>query len=169
MSWQWRMIPKLKTNWLAVLKLTWGIWWILTQALKSLTDLHFEWLLLNKVFNIWPKKVHRSYLSWHWTVIQNFKKNWLVVWKMTWRFGKFSPEHSRVSKLGLWWGPLVPSRKCMSLKLTEELCVMTMKNDEKFEEELTWVMFDGNDDGCKIWRKTDLCFQKWHEEFGKFA
>ena len=25
----------------------------------------------------------------------------------------------------------------MSLKLTEELCVMTMKNDAKFEEELT--------------------------------
>ena len=25
----------------------------------------------------------------------------------------------------------------MSLKLTEELCVMTMKNDTKFEEELT--------------------------------
>ena len=25
----------------------------------------------------------------------------------------------------------------MSLKLTEELCVMTMKNDAKFEQELT--------------------------------
>ena len=25
----------------------------------------------------------------------------------------------------------------MSLKVTEELCVMTMKNDAKFEEELT--------------------------------
>ena len=25
---------------------------------------------------------------------------------------------------------------CMSLNLTEELCVMTMKNDAKFEEEL---------------------------------
>ena len=25
----------------------------------------------------------------------------------------------------------------MSLKFTEELCVMTRKNDEKFEEELT--------------------------------
>ena len=26
----------------------------------------------------------------------------------------------------------------MSLKFTGELCVMTMKNDAKFEEELTW-------------------------------
>ena len=29
------------------------------------------------------------------------------------------------------------SRKCMSLKFTGEFCVMTMKNDAKFEEELT--------------------------------
>ena len=27
-------------------------------------------------------------------------------------------------------------------------------------------MFDGTEDCCKIWRKTDLCFPKWHEEFG---
>ena len=24
-----------------------------------------------------PKKVQRSYLSWHWRVVQNLKKNWL--------------------------------------------------------------------------------------------
>ena len=29
-------------------------------------------------------------------------------------------------------------------------------------------MFDGNEDWCKIWRKTVLCFQKWQEEFGNF-
>ena len=85
---------------------------------------------------------------------------------------------------------------------------MTMKNDSKFEEDLTGqfkidfqiltraiknvknllfnglllrkyimfelsnyrgVMFADTQDWCKIWRKTDLCFQKWHEEFGKFS
>ena len=88
---------------------------------------------------------------------------------------------------------------------------MTIKNDSKFEEDLTcqfkidmrsltnldpntqnlkslhfngllltkvynvWakkkykgVMFDCTEDWCKIWRKTDLYFLKWHEEFGKF-
>ena len=30
------------------------------------------------------------------------------------------------------------------------------------------VMFDSNEDWCKIWRKTDLYFLKWHEEFCKF-
>ena len=33
--------------------------------------------------------------------------------------------------------PLIQSRKCMSLKFTEQLCVMTMKNDAKFGQELT--------------------------------
>ena len=51
--------------------------------------------------------------------------------------GKFSSEQTKVSKLGLSFGPFIQSRKCMSLKLTGELCVMTMKNDAKFEKELT--------------------------------
>ena len=53
------------------------------------------------------------------------------------KFGKFSPEHLKVSKLGLWWDPFVQSRKGMTLKFAEELCAMTMKNNAKFEEELT--------------------------------
>ena len=67
------------------------------------------------------------------------------IWRKTdlcfgkWRegFGKFLPEHSKVSKLELWWDPFIKSRKCMRLKFTVELCVITMKNDVKFEEELT--------------------------------
>ena len=42
---------------LVVSKLTWEIWRILTQALKSLKNLHFNGLLLTKVFNVWAKKV----------------------------------------------------------------------------------------------------------------
>ena len=47
-------------------------------------------------------------------------------------------HQSTLSKLGLWWDPFVQSRKGMTLKFTEELYVMTMKNNAKFEEELTW-------------------------------
>ena len=72
-------------------------------------------------------------------VMQYLRKNWLVVWKMTWGIWQISPEHSKMSKSELWWDPFVQSRKCMSLKLTEELCIMTMNNDTKTEEELTWV------------------------------
>ena len=31
------------------------------------------------------------------------------------------------------------------------------------------VMFHDTEQRCKIWRKTDLQFGKWHEEFGKFS
>ena len=31
------------------------------------------------------------------------------------------------------------------------------------------AMFDDTHDWCRVWRKTDLCFQNWHEEFDKFS
>ena len=55
-SCQWRMIQNLKRNWLVSSKLTWGIWQILTRALENLKNLHFNGLLLNKVYNVWAKK-----------------------------------------------------------------------------------------------------------------
>ena len=58
------------------------ILWNLTRALKSLQNVHFYLLLLCKVFNVWPKKVQRSYLSWRWRVMKNLKKHWFVE-KMT--------------------------------------------------------------------------------------
>ena len=123
---------KFEENSHIVLKMT-RLWWILTQTHKSLTNLHFQF----KVFNVWPKKVQRSYHSWHWRVIQNLKEKWLVVSKTTWGIWQIFTRALKVSKLGLSWGPFVQSRKCMSLEFTEELCVMTMKNDAKFEEEST--------------------------------
>ena len=85
----------------------------------SLENLHFDWFLLCKVHNVWPKNVQRNYFSWQWTMLQNLKKK------------------RKVSKLGLWWESFIQSRKIMSLKFTEESCVMTMKNDAKFEEKST--------------------------------
>ena len=52
-------------------------------------------------------------------------------------FGSFSPEHLKFPKLEFSWDSFIQSIKYMSLKFTEELCVMTMKNDVKFEKELT--------------------------------
>ena len=54
------------------------------------------------------------------------------------KFGKFSPDYLKVSKLELWWDPFVQSRKGMNLKFTEELCVMTMNNNAKFEGKSTF-------------------------------
>ena len=137
MSWQWTIMHNLKRNWLVVSKLTWEVWWILTQALESHKKFHFNVLLLSKVYIVWTKTVQRSYLSWHWRVMQNWWKtdSWFGKWDE--KFGKFSPEHLKVSKLGLWRNSFIQSRKCMSLKFTEELCVMKMKSDTKIRQELT--------------------------------
>ena len=42
-----------------------------------------------------------------------------------------------MSKLLLSWNSFVQNRKCISLKLTGKLCVITLKIDEKSEEEMT--------------------------------
>ena len=52
-------------------------------------------------------------------------------------FDKYLPEFLKVSKLGFLWGTFIQSRKCMSLKFTGDLCVMTIKNHAKSEKELT--------------------------------
>ena len=127
------MMQKLNRNWLFILKLTWETLQILTGALESLKNL-FNWFLVTKVYIVWATKVQRSYLSWHWRDMQILKKTWIVVWKQTWEFGKFSPEHLKVSKLGHWWNSFVQYRKGKTIKFQEELCAMTMKNNAKFEE-----------------------------------
>ena len=128
MSWQWRMIQKLKRNWLVNLKLT-RTSQILTGALEKSKRIFVLILILivTKVYIVWATKVQESYLLWHWGVMQILKKNWLVVRKKTGEFGILLPEHLKVSRLELWWDSFVQSRKDMILKFTEELCVITMK------------------------------------------
>ena len=47
------------------------------------TNLRFYKLLLLKVYKISAKKVQSSYVSWDWRMMQNLKKNWFAVSKMT--------------------------------------------------------------------------------------
>ena len=83
LSWKWRAIQNLERNRLVVLKLTDGIWQILTWALKSFTSFHFNGLLLIKVYIAQAKKVRRIYLSWNWRRIQNLEWKQLVVSELT--------------------------------------------------------------------------------------
>ena len=87
-----------------------------------------------KVYNLWPKKIQRSYLSWHWRVMQNLKKKWLVVWKMSWGIWQiFNWDFDRILLT-----------KVENVWAKKELCVMKLKNDEKSEKDwlvvskLTW-------------------------------
>ena len=90
------------------------IWWIFVQALKGLKNVHFDWSLLCKVYNVWPKKVQRSYISWHWRVMRNLKKNWLVVWKMTWGIRAIFTRARKSLKIGTLMTPF-----CLKLKMYE--------------------------------------------------
>ena len=96
-------------------------------------------------------KFTRSYISWQWTMMQYLRKNWLV--SPNWReeFNKSWPEHSKISKIftltGCFWA------KCVMFEL------------RKFIES----MFDDTEHWYKTWRKTELCFQKWHGKFDKFS
>ena len=53
-------------------------------------------------------------------------------------FGNPKRECSKVSKVVLWRDPFIQSKKFMSLKSSEELCAMTMKNGAKFGK--GWVI-----------------------------
>ena len=120
-----------------------------TEHVRKSKNWVFSWILLSKVENVWTWNLQGSYVSWEWRMTQNLKKNWLVNSKLTWVIG---------------W---ILSR--------------ALKNFENLHfNELFWpyyimfelkkyrgVIFDCTEGWCKIQRKTDLYFLKWHEEFCK--
>ena len=88
-----------------------------------------------KYIMFWLKKVQRS--TRHWRVIKNLKKNWLVVWKNNMRNLANFYQTTWNSQNWDFDGILSSKVENVSVKLTEELCIMAVNNDVKFEEELT--------------------------------
>ena len=82
--------------------------------------------------SFWAKYMLFELKKWRGVIFRDIDE-WCKIWKKTglllgkWHggFGKFSQEHSKVSKLELWWDPFAQSRKRTTLKFTEELWVMT--------------------------------------------
>ena len=66
-------------------------------------------------------------------------------------FDEFWLEGSKISKMFTLMGCFWPKYIMFELKKHTE------------------VMFDGTEYWCKIWRKSNLCFQKWYDEFSKFS
>ena len=131
------MMKNLKWNWLVISKLMWEIWRILTPVRWSLKNVN---LIMG---SFWAKCIFfewKKYRGVFFGEIEEWRKIWekTDLWFGKWEeeFGKFLPEHSKVSKLELWWDPFIQNRKCMSLQYTEELCIITIKNDAKLGEEL---------------------------------
>ena len=115
---------------------------------KEFDKCWLEHLKVSKIYTLmgcfWPKHITFE-LKKSREVILHDTAEWCKIWRKAdlwfgkWHeeFSKFSPEQRKVSKLGLLLGAFIQSRKCMSLKHTGKLCVMTLKNDPKFEKELT--------------------------------
>ena len=131
-------MKKLKRNWLAVSKLTWRIWQVLTRALESLKNFYFNELLLEKVCTVWAKHVQRSCLSWHERVMQNLKKSWLVVWKMTREIWHIFTRGLKSLSIGTLMGSFYSKYKIYELKIYEE------------------VLCHNNEEWCKILRGIDF-------------
>ena len=119
----------------------------MTEALESVKNLHFNGIFLTKVNNVWKK--YRG-------GIFHDTREWCKIWRKTdffgkWHeeFGKFSPEHVKVLKLGPLLGPFIQSGKCMSLVFAAVIC------------------YD-NEEWRKIWKRIELSVQNWHEKFNKF-
>ena len=48
----------------------------LKNDIRDFVNLHFDGLLLSKAYKDLTEKVQKSYVSWHWRVMQSLKKNW---------------------------------------------------------------------------------------------
>ena len=46
-------------------------------------NLHLDWIILSKGYKDLDEKIQKSYVSWHWRVMQSLKKNWLLIPKKT--------------------------------------------------------------------------------------
>ena len=67
-------------------------------------NLHFDWIHFTKAYKDLDEKLQKSYVSWHWRVMQSLKKSWLLAPKITW---------------GIWWTLM---QAVASLKICTLMC-----------------------------------------------
>ena len=116
---------------------------------RSSQNFHFAWFLVCKVYNIWPKKVQRRYLSRNSRVMHSLKKNWLVVRKMT--LGIWQIFTRTLEKSQNWdFDGMLSKQKMYKLKIYREvMCHVTLKRNWLAVSKLTLA----------IWRILTLALQ----------
>ena len=99
----------------------------------------------------WPKCIMFDLKKYR-GVMFDGTEDWCKIWRemnvffQKWheKFGKFSTNHSKVSKLRLWWDPFIQIRKFVSLNFQEmyELwqyrMMQTLKRNGLVSSKLTW-------------------------------
>ena len=142
-------MQNLKEHWPS--KMAWEIWEIFTKAHESLK--------FGTLMGFFCPKLKMHWLKIFWGVMCHENEEWCKNWRgsefsvQNWHgeFDEFSFKHLKISKICTLMGCLWPKHIMFDLK------------------KYRGVMFDGTEYWCKIWRKSDFCFQKWHKEFGKFS
>ena len=112
-------------------------------------SLHFDGLLLSKAYKDLDEKVYKSYVSWHWRVMQSLNKNRLLVPKMM---------------RGIWW---ILMWAVASLKMFTLMCYCCQGHIKFYIKKYRRIISRDTEKRFKLWRKTNFLFEKWYEEFGE--
>ena len=118
--------------------------------------LHFHGLLLSKSYKVSVKKVQKSYILWHWRVMQSLKKNWLLVSNMKWEIWWIFTHPLKSLKISLRWALFVQSIQGLSYKNTKELPFMTLNSDARLEYK-PWPC--GFNNGMRNWVNFHFIFK----------
>ena len=74
-SWHWRMMQNLKKTGLRF-QMRHEEFDEFSPNHSKVQKCSFDALFLSKIYEVWAKKIQRSYLSWHATVMQSLNKSW---------------------------------------------------------------------------------------------
>ena len=118
------------------------IWWNFHGSSRKSEISHIDGLLLSKSYKVSTKKVQKSYLSWHWRMMQSLKKNWLVISNMTWVI----------------WGIFTQPLK--SLKITLTWALFVHKVYRVWAKKYRGVIFHDTEQWCTIWINPDFSLSK---------
>ena len=81
--WHWTVMENLNKLWPWDFKNEMRNWVNFHCNTQKSEKLYIDGLFLSKAYNVSARKFQRDYVSWHWRVMQNVKKNWLVAVNMT--------------------------------------------------------------------------------------
>ena len=126
--------------------MTWKIWRIFIWALRSFKNLTGSFW--RKFITLELKKYRGLYVSWHWRVMQNLKKNWLMVWKITWVI----------------WGIITRALESLKIEVGSFYPKQKMYKPNIYKG----TVYHGNKQWCKIWREINLSFWNWHHNLPDF-
>ena len=111
----------------------------------------FYVILFSKVEILWAYNLQGSYLSWQWWMMQNYRRNWLVLSNLT---------------SGIWQ---ILTRALENIKNLHFNGLFLISVFNVLAKNLQRSYIHATEGWCNIWRKTDLYFPKWQEEFVKFS